>query len=207
MQRFKLGFRNKSALEQLALCERTVTSMAAKPEYQFDPAQVTDAQGAVTALRASHERIAQLRTELKTEISHRSELLREARNKVSRASLGVSVKVSGDPSKLMAAGLELEKPKTIPVGKPAAPDHFSGEPTASEGEARLRWRRPLRRCWFQIECRLDTAPDGWSMVESCGQQTCVIKGLVSGGKYWFRVCAVNAHGEGPWSNPVAVRVK
>jgi hypothetical protein len=31
--------------------------------------------------------------------------------------------------------------------------------------------------------------------------------LLSGGKYWFRVCANNAHGDGPWSDVVCVRVK
>jgi hypothetical protein len=32
-------------------------------------------------------------------------------------------------------------------------------------------------------------------------------GNKSGGKYRFRISALNAHGPGPWSNPVAVRVK
>ena len=31
--------------------------------------------------------------------------------------------------------------------------------------------------------------------------------LESGKKYWFRVTASNAHGQGPWSQPVCVRVK
>jgi hypothetical protein len=32
-------------------------------------------------------------------------------------------------------------------------------------------------------------------------------GLESGVKYWFRVSASNAHGQGPWSQPVSARVK
>jgi hypothetical protein len=35
----------------------------------------------------------------------------------------------------------------------------------------------------------------------------VVKVLVSGGKYWFRVRATNAHGTSAWSNLAPVRVK
>ncbi|MSU57853.1 MAG: fibronectin type III domain-containing protein [Pedosphaera sp.] len=38
-------------------------------------------------------------------------------------------------------------------------------------------------------------------------QNCLVKGLTSGAKYWFRVRAVNGHGPGPWSNPASARVK
>jgi hypothetical protein len=207
MQRFKLGFRNKSALEQLVICERTLANLAGKPEQQTDPQHLTDASATVAAVRASHGRIAQLRGELKSEITRRNQLLGTARNQVTRACLGTAVKVGFEPGKLMEAGLELEKPKTVPVGKPAAPDNFRGEPTDNEGEARLRWRRPLRRCTFEVEFRPDAVPDGWTRSDPCFRQTCLVKGLVSGVKYWFRVRAANAHGEGPWSNPVAVRVK
>lgn len=39
------------------------------------------------------------------------------------------------------------------------------------------------------------------------RQTCRVKGLQPGAKYWFRVRASNANGAGPWSNPVGVRVR
>jgi hypothetical protein len=34
-----------------------------------------------------------------------------------------------------------------------------------------------------------------------------VTGLESGVKCWFRVAATNAHGQGPWSQVVNVRVK
>jgi len=207
MQRFKLGFRNKSPLEQLCLCERTVNAIAASGLPQTDPQHLTDAQGTVAALRTSHERVDSLRAELKCELSRRNELLHTARNQVTRASLGLACAVSFEPSKLLAAGLDLEKPRTAPVGVPAALDHFSAAPTASEGEVRLKWKRTVRRCSFQIEYRRDDEPDNWVFTDTSLRQTCRLEGLVSGVKYWFRVRACNAHGASAWSGLATARVK
>ena len=207
MQRFKLTFRNKSALEQLCLCERTVAAIAASGLPQTDPAQLTDAQATVGALRTSHGRVDSLRVELRSEISRRNELLRTARNQVTRASLGLACAVSFEPVKLLAAGLDLEKPRTAPVGLPAPPDHFSATPTASEGEVRLKWKRTVRRCHFQIEYRKDDEPNNWVFTDTSLRQTCTLEGLVSGVKYWFRVRACNAHGASAWSGLATARPK
>ena len=207
MQRFKLGFRNKSLLEQLCLCERTVAAIAASGLPQTDPAYLTDAQATVSALRTSHERVDSLRAELKTELTRRNDLLRTARNQVTRASLGLACAVSFEPVKLLAAGLDLEKPRTAPVGLPAPPDHFSATTTASEGEVRLKWKRTVRRCSFQIEYRRDDEPENWKMANLSLRQTCVIAGLVSGVKYWFHVRACNAHGGSAWSGLATARPK
>jgi len=207
MQRFKLTFRNKSALEQLNLCERTVNAIAASGLPQTDPQHLTDAQATVGALRTSHERVDSLRVELRSELSRRNRLLASARQQVSRASLGLACAVSFEPTKLLAAGLDLEASKTAPVGVPAPPDHFSAVPTAGEGEVRLQWRRTVRRCAFEIEYRADHEPDGWKRAKSSYRQTCRLEGLVSGVKYWFRVRACNAHGASAWSNLATARPK
>ena len=109
--------------------------------------------------------------------------------------------------KMLATGLPLHADKT-PVGLPAAPGNLRAAPTANDGEARLRWVRPVRLCAFQIETQAEPLhEDGWKWVESSCKQTCFVKGLASGGKFWFRVREVNAHGTGPWSNLASVRAK
>jgi hypothetical protein len=207
MNHFKLGFRNKSASTQLGICERVVASLTAKPELLKDADRLTEASDAVAALRMSHDRILQLRGQLKSEITRRNQLLRAARNKVTNAGFNAAYAAEFEPVKMVEAGLELPRPLNVPVGKPGAPDNFRGEPTNKDGEARLRWKRPVRRCWFEIEYSLDVTAKDWTMCATSPHQVCVVGKLVSGGKYWFRVRATNAHGEGPWSNPVAVRVK
>jgi hypothetical protein len=204
---FKLGFRNKSAAAQLGICERVVANLAAKPELLKDPDRLTEASEAVTALRSSHDRILNLRGQLKSEIVRRNQLLRVARDKVKNAGFNAAYAAQFERAKMVEAGLELPRPLNVPVGKPATPDYLSGEPTDKEGEARLRWKRPVRRCWFEIEYCLDVVLGDWKLVDSSPRQSCVVEGMVSGEKYWFRIRALNSHGESPWSQPVAVRVR
>jgi hypothetical protein len=57
---------------------------------------------------------------------------------------------------------------------------------------------------------MTTAPAatrGWKQVAISIRQSCEVTGLKSGLKCWFRVAASNAHGLGPWSQPVSARVK
>jgi len=54
---------------------------------------------------------------------------------------------------------------------PATPDHFYGEPTDSEGEVILRWKRTVRRCIFQVQWHTDPPDaDHWHFELSCTQQ-------------------------------------
>ena len=95
------------------------------------------------------------------------------------------------------------------VGQPAAPTQLRASATEFEGRVRLRWKRPIRRCVFIIEMTTDPAAlTGWRQVAVSGnRQSCEVAGLESGRKGWFRVAATNAHGQGPWSQPVCARAK
>ena len=113
-----------------------------------------------------------------------------------------------DPIEMCAAGMELEASKRRSVGAPARVANLRVQPDTHATLVKLRWERSVRRCAFEIQTRLDGEPESeWRTDHTCLQQSCVVKALKSGGLYWFRVRAHNAHGPGPWSNPVSARVK
>ena len=207
MKRPRLNFRNRSALEQIILCEQAVAKIAAAPDEQRQQLTLPDVTNAVAAARASHQRIQNLKSQLRTETTRRKELLREARSKVRQACNVVAMNLSYEPASMRAAGLEIEGDK-YPLGKPAASGQLRAESHPHEGAVRLRFKRPLRRCSFWVEYRAESAPaSDWKQSTQCLRQSCVVKGPTPGVKYWFRVRAINAHGEGPWSNLASARVK
>lgn len=209
MKRIKFGFRNQSADDTLRLCERAVQNLATLPPENLVDVPQAELVDTVAATRASHDRIASLRVELKTEISRRNQLLRAAREQTMRCVNWAAMNMNHDPVKMMEIGFDLYAP-WAKVSPPAAPTHFHAEPTASAGEAQLRWQRPtMRDGWFVIQAQAgEFKPDGWQTVEtSCFQQSCRLEGLVSGGMYWFRVRACNRRGQSPWSELATARVK
>ncbi len=208
MIRHKLDFRNKSHLEQITMCERLVASADALPEERRQSVRLEDLRGHTAAARASHDRIASLRSDLKAEISNRNVLFGKARIAATGTALGLSITANNQPAEILAAGLELSAPKTAPVGLPDAPTNLRAAPTDNEGEAQLRWQRTIRRCAFQVQWHADPPDaDRWHQEDTCFPQKSLVKGLVSGAKYWFRVRATNAHGQSLWSQMACVRVK
>ncbi len=207
MKQFKLGFRNRSHSEQLQICDRAVVNAAKLPEEQRASVRHSETSDAVAAARESFERVAQLRGELRAEISRSRSTLRIARDSATRTSGMMAGLVSYDPLGMVKAGLELVKDKA-PVGKPVAPDHFHAVPHGDSG-ARLRWKRGLRRDYYQVQMLIGEVVNeaDWKHCDSPVRTSCNFKDLESGKKYWFRVQAFNAHGHGPWSQPVSVRVK
>lgn len=209
MQRHKLDFRNKKHREQLAMFDQVIASGDAltagqRPEvHALEPLRTQTA-----AARASDEHIAALRSALKSELINRQALFQAARKSAANTALGVAIQVNFQPAALLAVGLELAKSTAKRVGPPGVPENFRGEPTASEGEARLRWKRPLRRCIFELAWQTGPAdPASLTLRDTASRQSHLVAHLDSGGKYWFYVRAVNANGASPWSQPVVVRVK
>lgn len=209
MQRHKLDFRNKKHLEQLAMFDQVIASGdALTAEQRQDVNALESLRTQAAAARASHEQIDALKTALKAEISNRKALFQAARQSATNTALGVAIQVNFQPTGLLAVGLELAASTARRVGPPAVPENFRGEPTASEGEVRLRWRRTMRRCAFELAW--DTRPmtaDELTLRATDHRQSHRVEGLESGGRYWFYVRACNSHGKSAWSQPVVIRVK
>jgi hypothetical protein len=208
MTQYKLNFRNKNHQEQLGMFARLITSLDALPAERRNDEYLEELRTVAAAARASHAKIASLRADLKTELSQRKTLFEAGRKSAQRAGVGALLKTKWEPADVLAAGLDLAASTKTSVGLPAPPLNLRAVPTAGEGEAQLRWQRTVRRCVFEIEWHTDpTAVDGWHRAATCTKAKCLVKGLVSGGKYWFRVRANNAHGASAWSNLASVRVK
>ena len=209
MSRYKLDFRNKNHLDQLEIFERVLTSLDALPADQRDNDYLEELRTVTADARASHLRIESLRADLKTEVSRRKSLFATGRKFANRAGVGALLKIGyRDPAKILAVGLDVHASNQTPVGLPAAPMNLHATPTDSEGEVKLRWQRTVRRCAFEVQWHTDPPDaDHWHPEDTCFKQKCLVKGLVSGGKYWFRVRATNAHGQSGWSNLAPVRVK
>ena len=207
MKRHKLNFGNRTVTEQLAICRRVADGEAKVPEEHRHHFTRVNLPGRLADAEASHAEVERLKFALKAALSRRNETLRLARNSASSSAGLLAILANGDAAAMLAAGLGVVRDKQ-PVGQPAAPANLRVLPTDFEGRVPLRWQRSVRRCVFFVEATTDAAArTGWKQVKSATKQSCVVAGLAGGKKHWFRVCAVNAHGTSPWSQPVSAWVK
>jgi hypothetical protein len=208
MKTFKLSFGNRTVLEQIAICRRVGDGIARLPDEQRAAIAHHPVADSVAEATAAHAEVEALKTDLKAAMRRRAAKVRAMRDHTNGAGLGIFSANSGNPAALLAAGLDIVKDRQ-PVGKPDAPGNLRVIATDFEGRVRLRWQRPVRRCAFLIEMTTDPAAlTGWKNVAVSGnRQSCEVPGLESGIKCWLRVAATNAHGQGPWSQLVSVRVK
>ena len=207
MKRFKLGFGNKTVLEQISICRRVAAGIGKLPAEHRRYMTGHPLADRVAEAAEAHSEVETLKTVLKAALARRADKVRAMRDCTTDAAVGLMAATGGEPAALLAAGLGIVKDKQ-PVGVPGAPALLRVISTDYEGRVRLRWKRPVRRCVFLIQMTTDRAARvGWKQAAICVKQTCDVTGLASGRKYWFRVAASNAHGQGPWSQPVSARVK
>lgn len=208
MKQPRLGFRNKSVSEQLQICEKVLAHFKRAPQPQQTALKVDEIAALIADVRESVERVEVLKAALKAETSRRNELLAQACEQV-RWTQGYQMNFVGrDREKLEAAGIDVKDLRRRRVGLPDKVTNVRAVPATHSTDIALRWERSVRRCAFQVEVRRDDEPDTeWRIMHTCVQCKCVIRGLKSGELYWFRICAHNAHGSSPWSNPISARVR
>jgi hypothetical protein len=207
MKRFKLGFGNRTVLEQIAICRRVADGITRLPAKQRQRVAGYPVAESVTEAADAVAEVESLKIALRGALVKRDKKVAAMRNHTTRAAAAINHATGGDPVALLAAGVGVKKAKQ-PVGKPGAPTLMRVLSAESEGAVSLRWKRPVRRCAFLIQMTTaPTATRGWKQVAISIRQSCTVTGLKSGAKCWFRVAASNAYGQGSRSQPVSARVK
>ena len=114
----------------------------------------------------------------------------------------VQLKSSGDEVKIRSAGMQVKSPKT-PIGPLGAPESVALGEGASEGSLIATWARVRGAVSYVVELTTDpAAKSGWTHAVSTKTQH-TLTGLTSGTRYWCRIAAVGAAGQGPFSDPAA----
>ncbi len=110
---------------------------------------------------------------------------------------------SGDAGKIASSGFGVKSPAS-PVGTLPAPANVVIMPSASAGTVDMKWNRvPGANCYLVERAADATAPLDWNTGVTTTKAKAAVNTMTSGGKYWFRVAAVGAAGQGAWSDAVS----
>lgn len=112
----------------------------------------------------------------------------------------VETAAAGDAAKIASAGFQLVS-AAAPLGVLPAPLDLRATMGNNPGEILVRWKRVKGAGGYIVECREHGPTLGtWQQVKILTQTKYLTTGLISGKEYSFRVRALGAAGEGPWSD-------
>ncbi len=109
----------------------------------------------------------------------------------------------GDPAKITLSGFSVRQIPAGPVGPLPAPSDVAIVQTESAGTVKMNWRQVRGAKSYVVERAADAAELTWFAALATTKLKALVNTMTSGTKYWFRVAAIGAAGQGPWSNAIA----
>ena len=202
MKKIKLSLQTKTAPQLHAFAEHHGTQVDAAPlvytslipikaDYddlleEFDE-RITDVATKQTALDEAVLLLEQKRVEVENAL----------RSRAGR----VEVIANGVVAIIVGGGFEVANSTAGSVGELPAPQNVKVTMNEISGRLDIRWKRIKGAKSYIVECRTHgVTPGAWQQAKLCTAAKCSVTGLIPGQEYAFRVRALGAAGEGPWSD-------
>jgi len=203
MGKVRLGLKKMPILDKIALATRIVTAMTGNPNFATPNPALADITAKTTALRTSYNAALSKRAQAKAATDLQDADEKELDLKLTQASLYVENVSAGNDGKILSAGMNLRH-NIVRIGELSVPKNLLAKAGGGDGEIDLNWKPVFGAKSYLIQMTTDpNVPDSWAFKRNSTESFTVILGLTSGTKYWFRVAAMGAAGQGDFSDPAA----
>jgi len=113
----------------------------------------------------------------------------------------VTAVAGGDEEIIQSAGMDVRATPGASAA-PTQPNALSATAGDHDGTMDLSWDPVVEAASYVIEMSPDpVTATSWKHQGVSTKSTFTVPGLSSGARVWFRVAAVNANGQSPWSDP------
>lgn len=203
--RIALNTAGKPAAEIPPLFQINIDAVSANPTVFTTPnPTVVFCQEKNDALLAKLTKIEELKVELAMTRAECEECLQEVLAARGQLALYVGTVAKGKAATLLLAGYDLALPPGPPQPMPKVLS-YALTPSQNAGAAIGEWDPAIGSKSYQVEIAADAeGPYAFYRVVTAARVEII--GRPSGQKLWSRVRAVNAAGEGPWSDPACCMI-
>ena len=161
-------------------------------------AAFTNAQEDLVAANNAH---VGAQTTLKNLMDQRDDALAAWNNCLGCLAAFTESATQGDSTKITSTGFDVRGPRS-PKPPLGAPTDVQAKTNGSPGVTKLSWNTMDGVRLFIVQQTNDEAAQtGWAQVATPTKASCDVGGADPGKPTWFRVAAVDASGQGPWSEP------
>jgi hypothetical protein len=163
-------------------------------------ATLTDAAG---ALEAAYNAAQAARANAKEHTSIMNKKVNMLETLVMQEASYVQSVSGGDKATIESAGFAVRTEATR-IGQLEAPAHVKVVPGLTDGTVNISWKKVRGARAYNIERAKDSGRElEWANVFSSSKTRAVVNSMTSGLRYWFRIAAIGAAGQGPWSDAVS----
>lgn len=191
--------------ELLELTQQIVSAMTGNPDFATPNPPLASVTGAADALSKANNTANQARMDSKAKTVLANEQADNLRGLLTSLASYVENIASGKEAVINGAGMDVK----APASAGAVPSVVTGlEATTgdNDGELDLSWNSIDGASSYLAERSLTAPPTAaWELQGAVTKSRMTADGLESGKRYWFRVAAVGAKGQGGWSD-IASRI-
>jgi hypothetical protein len=205
MSQVKLDLENMPLPNKILFARQVISSLRDNPNFPAPEPTLAELESQTDATEQAYTTAqeSRLKAIADTAAQHDQERLLDAF--LTREGSYVQLKSAGDEAKIRSAGMQIKSAKS-PVGPLGAPEGLALSEGAGEGGLNASWKSVRGAVSYALELTTDPAAKlGWSHAGIATKTRHSLTGLTSGTRYWCRVAAVGAAGQGPFSDP-AVKV-
>jgi hypothetical protein len=201
MAKVKLNLRYLTVTEKVQFARQIVTSLTGNASFINPEPPLADVVDSANALEMAFNTATIARQNALEKTSLMDDASTTLDSLLSKLGNYVDSTSDGDEAKILSAGMSV-KAKSVPIGSLPQPTSLAATAGDMEGEIDLTWDKVHGAKSYVIEYIPDPiTPTGWKSGGVSTKSYASVTSLPSGTKYWFRVAAVGAAGQGPWSDP------
>jgi len=201
MAQIKLNFSRISVRDKVTLVRQIIAAMEGNPHFPTPQPPLAALTTGADGLEQAEAEVQAVRQEGKTKTTIRNGKEDELDRLVAQAVGYVTMVSGGDEAIIQSAGMDVRAAPGVSVA-PSQPQGLVATAGDHDGTMDLSWDPVLEAASYVIETSADPpTATTWQHQGISTRSSFTVQGLTSGARLWFRVAAVNASGQSPWSDP------
>ena len=189
--------------KKIQFVRQIVQEMKKNQRFNSPSPDLATLTNAAAALEAAYNTAQAARANAKEQTSIMNKKVGALETLVMQEASYVQSVSGGDKATIESAGFAVRTEPTR-IGQLEAPAHVSIVPGLTDGTVHISWKKVRGARAYNIERAIETGRElDWSNVLSSSKTRAVVNSMNSGERYWFRVAAIGAAGQGPWSDAVS----
>jgi hypothetical protein len=199
----KVGTSKMPVTDKIQFARQIVTQMTGNTNFTTPAPTLASITAAANGLETAYNNAQAAQAQAKSLTSTQDDasaaldlLLTQEGNYVENAS-------GGDQAKIESSGFSVRNIPAGPIGDLPAPADVDVTPNDNAGTVNMSWEKVRGAYTYIVEKAADAPSLTWAPALTATKTKVVVNTMTSGAKYWFRVSAVGAAGQGPWSDPIS----